>query len=375
MDTSTHTPSPTDDTTTNMHTPPSDNTHTPTTNTPQVDLLSTLPSRTTLPFLSPHDPSRPSPEAVALQNFIREDTRIKEGQAQRIRALEDQLIGQTLMVERLINWSTQLAESNRQRKEEEDKQAADLRAAAAASIAALELQRQADQHEQKQAQARLAAELDAKLQASVNMIAAPIANIMDQIKQLTPSLPSIIPPTPHTSTEPTQKPPITPSCDPPPTCMPQLTSTPPPTPYTPASQLPHAWVSTQVTLRHQAWAIMDPNQPITNAPSTHRLSLNQLRRHFRQGAGRQMTIDDLPHWRVLDFPPNPADTNLDTYFQYLYSYLPAHMPPREHHRTFAADPRDPQELDFVCFEKSRRATQSNPFCIGNGLTRDHNPSA
>jgi hypothetical protein len=56
------------------------------------------------------------------------------------------------------------------------------------------------------------------------------------------------------------------------------------------------------------------------------------------------TIDDLPHWRVLELPPNPADTNLDTYFQYLYSYLRAHMPPREHHRTFAADPRDPQEL-------------------------------
>ena len=30
---------------------------------------------------------------------------------------------------------------------------------------------------------------------------------------------------------------------------------------------------------------------------------------------------------------------------------------------------------FLCFEKSRRATQSNPFCIGDGLTRDHNPSA
>ena len=118
---------------------------------------------------------------MAFQNFIREDTRVKEGQARRIRALEDQLVEQTLMVERLLNWSTQQMEINRQWKEEENQKAANLQAAAAASIAEIERQRLADQRAQEQAQSRLSAELDAKLQASVNMIATPIANIMDQI--------------------------------------------------------------------------------------------------------------------------------------------------------------------------------------------------
>ena len=225
---------------------------------------------------------------MAFQNFIREDTRVKEGQARRIRALEDQLVEQTLMVERLLNWSTQQMEINRQWKEEENQKAANLQAAAAASIAEIERQRLADQRAQEQAQSRLSAELDAKLQASVNMIATPIANIMDQIKQLTLSLPSLLPPAPDTSTKPTAP---NPTNRPPPMrtsspYIPHLPSAPTPTPYTPASQLLHAWVTTQVTNRHQAWGIMYPNQPITNNPTTHRLTLNQIRRQFRQGAGR-----------------------------------------------------------------------------------------
>ena len=130
-------------------------------------------------------PPPPQPEAEAFHNFIRVDAQKKAGQARRLRALEDQLIEQTLLVERLVNMSAQQAELLRQQKEEEAQKVTDLRAAAAASIAELERQRLADQRAQAQEQARISAELDAKLQASVTMIATPIAHIMDQIKQLT----------------------------------------------------------------------------------------------------------------------------------------------------------------------------------------------
>ena len=98
--------------------------------------------------------------------------------------------------------STQQAKLLRQQKEEEAQKVADLRAAAAASIAELERQRLADQRAQAQEQARISAELDAKLQASVTMIATPIAHIMDQIKQLTLSLPNLLPSTQDTHTKP-----------------------------------------------------------------------------------------------------------------------------------------------------------------------------
>ena len=99
---------------------------------------------------------------------------------------------------------------------------------------------------------------------------------------------------------------------------------------------------------------MDPSQPITNQPSTQRLILNQLRRQFRQGTGRQMTINDLPHWRDLELPPNPTDTTQEQYLQSLGAYLRAHMPPRESHRTFAADPRDPREAEVHTTQQSLR---------------------
>ena len=245
--------------------------------------------------------------------------------------------------------STQQAELLRQQKEEDAKNAADLRAAADASLADLA-------RSQAQEQARLSAELDAKLQASVTMIAAPIAHIMDHLKQLHLSLPSTT-----TSTQDTQAKPSA-STDIPPT--PLSDSTPidppssefelPPTPYTPPSQLPPDWVATQIRHRHQAWRIMDPTQPITNQPTTQRLLLNQLRRQFRQGTGRQMTINDLPHWRDLELPPNPTDTNQEQYLQSLGAYLRAHMPPRESHRTFAADPRDPQEAEVHATQQTLR---------------------
>ena len=84
--------------------------------------------------------------------------------------------------------STQQAELLRQQKEEDAQNAADLRAAADASIAELA-------RAQAQEQARISAELDAKLQASVTMIDTPIAHIMDKIKVLQLSLPNLLPST------------------------------------------------------------------------------------------------------------------------------------------------------------------------------------
>ena len=51
-------------------------------------------------------------------------------------------------------------------------------------------------------------------------------------------------------------------------------------------------------------------------------------------------------------PPNPADTALEIYLQSLGTYLRAHMPPRESHRTF--DPRDPQESDIHTTQQALR---------------------
>ena len=132
---------------------------------------------------------------MAFQNFIRVDAQVKEGQARRLRALEDQLIEQTLLVERLVNMSTQQAELLRQQKKEEAQNAADLRAAADASIAELA-------RAQAQEQARISAELDAKLQASVTMIATPIAHIMDHLKQLHLTLPNLLSSTQDTHAKP-----------------------------------------------------------------------------------------------------------------------------------------------------------------------------
>ena len=91
--------------------------------------------------------------------------------------------------------STQHVELLRQQKEEEAQKATDLRAAADVSIAELA-------RAQAQKQARILAELDAKLQASVAMIATPIAHIMDHLKQLHLSLPNLLSPTQDTQAKP-----------------------------------------------------------------------------------------------------------------------------------------------------------------------------
>ena len=59
-------------------------------------------------------PPHPNSEAEAFHNFIRVDAQEKAGQARHLRALEDQLLEQTLLVERLVNMSTQQAELLRQ---------------------------------------------------------------------------------------------------------------------------------------------------------------------------------------------------------------------------------------------------------------------
>ena len=52
--------------------------------------------------------------------------------------------------------------------------------------------------------------------------------------------------------------------------------------------------------------------------------------------------------------PNPTDTTQEQYLQSLGAYLRAHMPPRESHRTFAADPRDPLEAEVHATQQTLR---------------------
>ena len=113
MDTSTS-PSLHGDTQEEIHTPlPQDTTHStymPTTNTshpaePQNLFQPHIPIDLTTPHSTPytlHTPP-PTPEAEAFHNFIQVDAQEKVAQARKFRALEDQLLEKTLLVERLIN--------------------------------------------------------------------------------------------------------------------------------------------------------------------------------------------------------------------------------------------------------------------------------